>query len=152
MPMDDMKMGETLWKLHLDYVRVIESVLEKSASHGEDGVLLYLYHFAKPMYPGELTDKLGLTTGRIANILRALERNGLIERTTDGHDRRRVVVTLTPQGEALARKRYAEGVAMHTRVISALSRDEAQLLLGMVVRMIETTERRGEDMNGGDAP
>lgn len=145
-------MGEKMWKLHLDHMRVIESVLEKSASHGEDGVLLYLYHFAKPMYPGELTERMSLSTGRIANILRALEQSGLIARETDGEDRRRVVVTLTPRGEALARKRYAEGVAMHARVISALDPDEAQSFLKMVMRMIEKTARRGDNMNGGDAP
>ena len=91
--------------MHLEYMRVLDDIVERSATRGESGVLLYLYHVDRPMYPGELTEKLGLTTGRIANILKELERERLILRTPDVLDKRRVRVALTPEGEALARRR-----------------------------------------------
>ena len=69
--MDERKLGEALWKVHLEHMRALDCVVERSYTRGETGVLLYLYHISRPLFPGELTEKLGLTTGRIANILRA---------------------------------------------------------------------------------
>ena len=115
--MDGTRLGETLWTTHLEYMRVLDAIVERSAIRGENGVLLYLYHVNRPMYPGELTEKLGLTTGRIANILKELERERLILRTPDVLDKRRVRVALTPEGEVLARRRNTEAIAFHSRLL-----------------------------------
>ena len=138
--MDAMKLGETLWMVHLEHVRVLEQVVDRSSVRGENGVLLYLYHIARPMFPGELTEKLGLTTGRIANILRELEGDGLIVRTPDAEDKRRVRVSLTHRGEALARMRNQQAVACHARVISKMTPDEAQRFLDMFARVVTILE------------
>lgn len=134
--MDATKLGEMLWTMHLENMRVLDEIVEKSRTRGESGVLLYLYHVNRPMFPGELTEKLGLTTGRIANILRVLEESGLVVRTPDALDKRRVEVSLTPEGEALAEKRNREAIDFHARLLEQLQEDEARQFLAMLKRMV----------------
>ena len=143
--MDGMKLGEALWTAHLDQMRILDEIVERSHTRGESGVLLYLYHASRPMYPGELTEKLGLTTGRVANILRALEMERYIVRTPDALDKRRVRVALTPTGEALARRRNAQAVAFHGRLLNQLNPAEARQFLDMLRRMTDAVALEPED-------
>ena len=138
--MGTMKLGEKLWMIHLEDMRAMDRIVEKSRIRGESGVLLYLYHVAKPMFPGELTEKLGLTTGRIANILKVLEESGLVERTPDVLDKRRVLVALTPRGEAVAEEQNREAIRFHERLLSRLDEGEARQFLDMLKRMVEILE------------
>ena len=134
--MDATKLGETLWTMHLENMRVLDQIVEKSRTRGESGVLLYLYHVARPMFPGELTEKLGLTTGRIANILKVLEESDLVVRTPDALDKRRVQVALTSRGEQVAQEQNREAILFHERLLSRLREDEAQQFLDMLKRMV----------------
>lgn len=141
--MDRTKLGETLWTIHLEHMRALDQIVDASHIRGENGLLLYLYHVGRPMFPGELTEKLGLTTGRIANILKVLERAALVVRTPDGSDKRRVLVALTPKGEALASEKNREAVEFHSRMMSQLDPSEARQFLDMIERMISIIDCDG---------
>ncbi|MBR1560009.1 MAG: winged helix-turn-helix transcriptional regulator [Clostridia bacterium] len=141
--MDATKLGEDMWTIHLEHMRVLDEIVERSRTRGESGVLLYLYHVGRPMYPGELTDKLGLTTGRIANILKVLEHSGLIVRTPDAMDKRRVRVALTPAGEDQARRQNENAIAFHSRLLSKLEPDEAECYMRVMKRLADIFDREG---------
>lgn len=67
------------------------------------GVLETLYHLGS-MCQGEISVKVLRSTGNITLVLDNLERNGLITRTRDTQDRRKVIVALTDEGrERIAR-------------------------------------------------
>ena len=138
--MDDMKLGESLWTIHLEHMRVLDEIVDRGCLRGERGVLLYLFHVGNPLFPGELTEKLGLTTGRIANILRVLEEDGMIARTPDASDKRRVLVALTPEGEAQARRHYARSVAFNERLLSRLDPEEVRCFLKTLTQFAELLE------------
>lgn len=54
--------------------------------------------------PSVIAGIMGVTAGNITQILTALEKRGLVERTTDPEDRRKVVISLTAAGkEAVAK-------------------------------------------------
>ncbi|NIK71837.1 winged helix DNA-binding protein [Paenibacillus sp. BK033] len=53
------------------------------------------------MLPSELSDDLAVTRANISNLLNTLEKAGRIQRDFDPSNRRRVLVRLTSQGEAL---------------------------------------------------
>ncbi|SEL46549.1 transcriptional regulator, MarR family [Stigmatella aurantiaca] len=63
-------------------------------------VMLELFE-GTPRTIGELGAKLGMDTGTITPLLKRLESSGLVTRTRDSNDERRVLVDLTPAGEAL---------------------------------------------------
>ncbi len=51
-----------------------------------------------PASPGTLSENEGVTSPAIAETLRHLEQLGLVERSRDPHDRRRVAVSITEKG------------------------------------------------------
>lgn len=65
---------------------------------GEMKVLSYIAIAEHELLPGQLSAALEMTAGRIAGILRSLEKKGYITRRTDIADRRRVLVSITEQG------------------------------------------------------
>ena len=138
---DTTKLGESLWLLHLQHMRALEQIVDKSCTRGENGVLMYLYHAERPVYPGELTERLGLTTGRIANILRELERTGMIVRTPDTEDKRRVRVALTPEGESYTLAQNSNAIRFHARLLSQLKPEETDQFLKTLSRLVEIIER-----------
>ena len=145
-------MGEALWKIHLENMRALDQIVETSHIRGESGVLLYLYHTGAPMYAGELTERLGLTTGRVANILKELEREGLIARTPDDRDRRRVLVSLTGKGEAEARARHDATIAFHARLLTGFSEEESNQFFSMIQRIVNTMESGSSSPAPGQEP
>ncbi len=84
--------------MHEEYFRESFQLGARFSTSGEDGILLCLLANDQEMLPGELLAKTGLTTGRIANILKALEKKDLISRLRDGGDKRKVHVRLTEKG------------------------------------------------------
>jgi len=50
----------------------------------------------EPLTAGELAVEAGLTTGAVTTVLDRLERAGYALRVRDTHDRRRILVELTP--------------------------------------------------------
>lgn len=85
-------------------------------------VLLEL-HSAAPRTVGELGAKLGMDTGTITPLLKRLEGKGTVTRRRDIADERRVLVGLSPAGEALR-----EPVrAVTSRIKTACRLDEKNL-------------------------
>src|SRR5215211_5801945 len=63
-------------------------------------VMLALYE-AAPRTVGDLGIELGMDNGTLTPLLKRLEGAGLVTRTRDRHDERRVLIDLTKAGEAL---------------------------------------------------
>ena len=63
-------------------------------------VMLALYE-SKPRTVGELGLELGMETGTLTPLLKRLQSAGLVTRTRDEKDERRVLIALTQAGEAL---------------------------------------------------
>ncbi len=66
---------------------------------GEMKVLSYILHGKSEVLPSKLSASLNMTAGRIAGILRSLEKKGHIVRRADENDRRRVLVSITEKGK-----------------------------------------------------
>lgn len=56
---------------------------------------------------GELGTKLGMDTGTITPLVKRLEKGGFVTRRRDTKDERRVLVDLTPSGEAMRERVWA---------------------------------------------
>jgi MarR family transcriptional regulator, organic hydroperoxide resistance regulator len=63
--------------------------------------MLALWDAGEPMTVGELGKRLHLENGTLTPLLKRLEAAGLIARTRDGADERRVLITVTASGAAL---------------------------------------------------
>ncbi len=67
---------------------------------GEMKVLSYIHYTAGggEIATGDIVSALDMTGGRVAGILRSLEKKGFVSRRTDENDRRRIMVSSTPAG------------------------------------------------------
>ena len=94
-----------------------------------------------PMRPTALADALGTGASYVSKIVRRLEQDGLVKRSTDPTDRRASLITLTAKGEEAARGVYELGDRMISEVLSGWSASDVR-------RYTELTERFVSDAIG----
>ncbi len=77
---------------------------------------------------------LHLDSATLTPLLRKLEEKGYVERTRDPQDERSVLIAITPEGEALKEK--AKGVPSAVGSCLPISSEDAQVLYGILTRMM----------------
>lgn len=114
-----------------------------SVSCGEMGVLGFLRRYGMAS-PTDLAKGLNVTTARIANTLKTLERKGFVRRKVNPDDRRGVIVTITPEGQRFGEEQYRSAVADTKDLLAPLTQDERSQLADLIERLVvATAERRG---------
>ncbi|MER7182974.1 MarR family transcriptional regulator [Streptomyces hyaluromycini] len=86
---------------------LVQGVLGKvAAEHGLSVVQLRLLGVLRDRTPGmqELAHHLGLDKSSMTGLVDRAERRDLVRRTPSAHDRRSFLVSITPQGQQLARQ------------------------------------------------
>jgi DNA-binding MarR family transcriptional regulator len=89
------------------------------------------------MSPTELSEIVVRSSGGMTQILDRLERAGLVARTPDPADRRKVLVALTDEGLRTADAANARYAAERERLLADLSPDEVQQLDEAIHRLLE---------------
>ncbi len=92
--------------------------------------------------PAELADMLGLSRGALSARLGPLERDGLIVRTIDGADRRRVHVTLTAAGHAAFEKHAASEERAEIDLLAPLTDRERRTLASLLRKLVVAIENQ----------
>ncbi len=77
-------------------------------SRGEFGALMYLSDQEDGVTSTMISEALGIGPGGVANVLKALEKKGLVSKAQDRRDKRANCVTITPKGRELLDARYAQ--------------------------------------------
>ena len=110
--------------------------------HWQFKVLLALRRVGPPYTanPSQLADSLGLTRGALSSRLRPLEEAGLIVRTTDVTDRRRVHVQLTPEGSEIFERHLSREQRRETALLSVLTSEERQALADLLRKLVVAVE------------
>jgi DNA-binding MarR family transcriptional regulator len=85
----------------------------------------------------DLGRRVGLDRSDVTAVVTDLEARGCLERTPDPADRRRNLVRITAEGEAFLLVLDAEIGAAQEELLSPLSPDEREQLIGMLVRIVE---------------
>lgn len=93
---------------------------------GEFGLLNYIYFETKEVSAGMLSEKLKVSTARIASILNSLEAKKLIKRKMGTDDKRKVVVEITTEGKEIIKKYQEEVVNKVSYIISRIGQEKAK--------------------------
>jgi len=109
-------------------------------NQGELALLRIVMDHGNDISPGELTEKLEVSTARTANLLNSLEKKGLIERTHDNVDRRRVFVRMTEKGMKDARKKETEAHVMLHMLLDALGEEDAKTYIRIMKKISDIFE------------
>jgi len=107
-------------------------------------ILLMLRRIGKPYTasPSELANMLGLSRGALSARLGPLERDGLVVRTVDGADRRRIHVTLTDAGHAAFEKHAASEEQTEVDLLAPLTERERRTLADLLRKLVAAIENQ----------
>lgn len=117
-----------------------EALVEWFGINRTDGRCLDVLQEMGPLTAGELARATGLTTGAVTTVVDRMERAGLARRARDPHDRRKVIVMLTPEAEAALAELF---VPLVREVQSALD-DLTEEQIAVVVRFLEVDRQAHE--------
>jgi len=88
-----------------------------------------------PMPAGIVGTRVHITSGTMTSVLDTLERNGFIERLTDPDDRRRVLVDVTPEAQAVLDRLLPAVVQTTTAVMEGFDEQELTAFLDTLARV-----------------
>ena len=104
-----------------------------------------------PMPAGTVGSRVHITSGTMTSVLDTLERNGYIRRLTDADDRRRVLVDVTPDAQAVLDQLLPEVVQTTTAVMEGFDEAELTAFLDTLARVREAIDAVPTDL-GPPAP
>lgn len=90
---------------------------------------------------GQLADTLHVDRGTLSTILSRLEERGLLVRRQDPHDRRRVLVELTPKGRLLDTPAEKTVESAVRRVLRTVPAETMQGTESSLMRLVHSLER-----------
>jgi DNA-binding MarR family transcriptional regulator len=104
-------------------------------SHAALNALAVIEGNGAPMTAGAVGAHMHITSGTMTSVLDTLERNGYIKRLTDSDDRRRVLVDVTPEAQAVLNRLLPEVVQTTTVVMAGIDDTDLYDFLGTLARI-----------------
>jgi DNA-binding MarR family transcriptional regulator len=100
----------------------------------------------EPLEPSVIAERLIITTGSMTSMLNTLEGGGLVSRMPHPHDRRKLLVGITPKGAAIVNDLLP---SLHRRerviVADALTKAEQRQLRTLLARIQASIDRHADD-------
>jgi len=117
------------------FARALERRLAKHhVALGQFGLLLVLWE-EDGLTQSEIARRLDIEQPTVANTLRRMERDGLIETISDPTNRRHVLMKLTNKGRALERSLTAEARAVNEAAARGMSAGDVDLFRAAILRL-----------------
>jgi len=107
------------------------------AMQGETFVLKYIAHHNGDVLPGEIGQKMDVSSARIAAALNSLEKKGLITRQINTSDRRQILVGITKEGKDLAEKHQKTVLEAIAKMLELLGEHDAKEYVRIMKKLAE---------------
>lgn len=110
---------------------------------GEMKVLSYIHYTAGggEIATGDIVSALDMTGGRVAGILRSLEKKGFISRRTDENDRRRIMVSSTPAGSDYVENGREQLRSRLSAIINAMGSKSAENFIRSMEEFVDACRK-----------
>lgn len=107
--------------------------------HGEAFVIKYISKRGGAVLPSEISNKMHITSARVAAALNSLENKGQITRTMDPSDRRKILVDLTQSGKELAEKYEQMALDRAKHILELLGEQDAMEFVRILGRLAKNS-------------
>ena len=105
-------------------------------SPGRFTVLMLLNHPGEEtITPADLAAKVGVARATITGLIDTLEKDGLVVREADVHDRRTIHLRLTPRGRALVEEVFPPWCESVSRMMQPLTEPERRQLVQLLQKI-----------------
>ncbi len=138
------KLADELLTIQLLMTRLHSEVNSPKNVQGENGVIIYLDNTEEKSTPSQISEFLGVTTARMASILNILEKKGMIKRSMDTEDRRKVMVEMTKEGKEYAAEGKKRAISKVSGLLEALGEDDAKEYVRIMNRIVQYLEKEKE--------
>lgn len=115
--------------------RLVSVLADRGLKLPQFAVLMALTDFGE-LAPHELASRLQTDRSHMSASIEVLAKRKLVRRETHPNDRRRLIVTMTEAGAALAEELAKTASTAEDALLSALSKREKDLLLSLLLRVI----------------
>ena len=105
---------------------------ERNLSHAAGNLLAVIEGAGGPITAGQAAEAMHITSGSMTSLVDTLEGKGLLQRFPDPSDRRRVLLDVTPDAEALLDEVLPRVVVRARQIAAHLSDDEILQLLALL--------------------
>ena len=147
--------GELLHKLMLALRRSSaagvlhgQTIARRAGINSTDMECLDLIIMSGPSTAGEIGRRTGLSSGAVTGLIDRLEKLGLVERTADPNDRRKVLVRVREDKIAPIASQFAPLEKRMQALLASYSRDELKVLLDFAERSSEILLARVSELSG----
>ena len=120
---------------------LVATQLVRELTQGENCVLIFLDSRSEDATAVEIADQVSLTRPRITQIVSDLESRGLVSRTKDIEDRRKVNIRITDKGRELVQKQRDAAVENFASFLDKLD-DDADAFIRILHKTIEYFEEK----------
>jgi|AntAceMinimDraft_18_1070375.scaffolds.fasta_scaffold00541_16 DNA-binding MarR family transcriptional regulator len=117
-------------------------------SKGEIGALLYLGRENNNALAGEISARMKITSGRMASILKSLDKKGYISKRKGKEDCRQTIVSITVEGQDFLEKDRKLIFSSIRNLLVFLGEEDAKNYVRINKRLVEKFDKEKEYYNG----
>jgi DNA-binding MarR family transcriptional regulator len=126
-----------------------QTIARRVGVNSTDLECLDLILMGGPSTAGEIARHTGLTSGAVTGLIDRLERLGLVERTADPADRRKVLVRVREDRIGPITALYAPLEKAMQALLASYSKEELKVLIDFAERSGELLQARVAELNQG---
>ncbi|MCL2671327.1 MAG: MarR family transcriptional regulator [Clostridiales bacterium] len=115
---------------------------------GEKRVLHFIANRGDNVQPGDIVQDMQVSAARIAQTLNGIEKKGLIIRHIDNSDRRRILITITPEGIDLAEAHMRNQMQSTAEMLRLLGENDAREHVRIMGRLAALMSEENKSQEG----
>lgn len=122
----------------------IRDMLSTSGVNEQKWRVLRVIQERGPMELSQVSAEACLLLSSLTRMVRPMEEEGLIRRETPPEDRRKTIISITDQGEALVRAHSSESAQFFARIEQQIGSEKLERLLDLLEELQSLDLRGGE--------
>lgn len=131
-------------KLAKEVIRCVHSIGKhhphkqiNDSVRGENMALGFIKAEGGSTYPKEIELAMGISSARVAAIIKKLEQRGFVTRTGDKVDRRKTLVALTEKGQKVAEETESKIIYTLDQMFEVLGEEDSENFVRIIDKLIK---------------